>query len=245
MFRTLRAVQGKALHWPLHYLKLAQDCAIISLVCPAEALLRAELEQVLAKNPEGVIKLIVTRGESARGYLPNKDAVATRIWDCFAMPNYPAEWATQGIKAQLCSLRLSLQPRLAAAKHLNRLENVLAAAELECSGAAEGLMLDSLGHLIEGTRSNLFLVSQGQLLTPDLQQCGVSGIQRGRVMAFASQQGIALKVGEIGLEQALQADELFLVSSIMGVWPIREFEQHRWQHFPYAAKIRHGLERMP
>jgi len=240
VFRTLRTINGKALHWPLHYLKLQHDCAALGMVCPDEVLLLAELDLVLAKHPNGVVKLIVTRGEGARGYTPDSGAMPTRIWDGFAMPDYPTEWAMQGIKARVCNLRLSTQPSLACVKHLNRLENVLAAAEL--NGAPEGLLLDADGHLIEGTRSNLFIVSHGQLLTPDLSRCGVAGIQRGRVMAWALQHGITLYVRDINLEEALQADELFLVNSVIGLWPIRELALRHWSHFPVAEKIRQHLE---
>lgn len=245
VFRTLRVAQGKALHWPLHYLKLQHDCAALGMDCPDEALLCAELDQVLAQHPDGVVKLIVTRGEGSRGFTPPADAMATRIWDVSPLPDYPHHWATQGVKVHVCSLRLSAQPRLACVKHLNRLENVLAAAELHAHGgqAAEGLLLDTAGNLIEGTRSNLFLVSQGQLITPDLSRCGVAGIQRGRIMAWALQHGMSLQVRDVMLEEALQADELFIVNSIIGLWPVRELGQRCWNHFPITMQIRHGLDR--
>ena len=248
VFRTLRAEQGKALHWPLHYLKLQHDCAKLGIACPEEALLCAELDQVLEQHPDGVVKLIVTRGESARGYTPTAGVAPTRVWDFSPLPEYPPEWAAQGIKAHVCNLRLPAQPRLACVKHLNRLENVLAAVELsdaqqQDSQLAEGLLLDAEGRLIEGIRSNLFLVTQGQLVTPDLSRCGVAGIQRGRVMAWALQHGIALEVRDVRLEEALQADELFIVNSVIGLWPICELEQRHWSHFPVTAKICHGLDR--
>lgn len=248
VFRTLRVAHGKALHWSLHYLKLQRDCAALGIACPDEALLLSELDQVLAQHPDGVVKLIVTRGEGARGYTLSTAASPTRIWDFSPLPDCPPEWAAQGIKARICSLRLSPQPRLACVKHLNRLENVLAAAELneaQLRGeqAAEGLLLDTERHLIEGVRSNLFLVSQGCLITPDLSRCGVAGIQRGRVMAWALQHGTALKVRDITLEEALQADELFIVNSVIGLWPIRELEQRHWSKFPVAMQIRLDLER--
>jgi len=246
VFRTLHAVQGKVLHWPLHYLKLQHDCTALGIPCPDEALLSAERDEVLAQHPDGVLKLIVTRGQGARGYTPSADAQPTRIWDFAALPDYPAAWATQGIKACMCNLRVSVQPRLGCVKHLNRLENVLAAAELNevqlhDHKVAEGLLLDTEGHLIEGTRSNLFLVSQGRLVTPDLSRCGVAGVQRGRVMAWALQRGISLQVRAVGLEDALQADELFIVNSVIGLWPIRQLEQRSWSDFPVAMRIQHDL----
>ncbi|OGT04316.1 MAG: aminodeoxychorismate lyase [Gallionellales bacterium RIFCSPLOWO2_02_58_13] len=247
VFRTLRAEQGRALHWPLHYLKLQHDCAKLGISCPDEALLLSELDQVLAQHPDGVVKLIVTRGAGARGYMPTAGVAPTRIWDFSLLPEYPPEWAAQGIKAHVCGLRLSAQLRLACVKHLNRLENILAAIELNDaqshdSQLAEGLLLDADGLLIEGIRSNLFLVSQGRLVTPDLSRCGVAGIQRGRVMAWALQHGITLHVRDVGLEEALHADELFIVNSVIGLWPIRELKQRQWSRFPVTAQIRDGLE---
>jgi 4-amino-4-deoxychorismate lyase len=247
VFRTLRATQGTARHWPLHYQKLQHDCTALGIACPDVELLSAELNSLLARHPEGVVKLIVTRGEGTRGYAPPDCAATTHLWDISPLPDYPADWAIYGIKAQLCQLHLSQQPRLAGIKHLNRLENVLAAAEWNNTepheaDIAEGLLMDVEGYIIEGTRSNLFLVSQEKLITPDLSRCGVAGVQRDRVMLWAAQHNIPLQVREVRLDEVLHADELFLVNSIIGLWPVRELEQRCWSDFPIAAKIFHSLE---
>jgi 4-amino-4-deoxychorismate lyase len=241
VFRTLRATQGKAQHWLLHYQKLQHDCTALGIACPEVGLLSAELNDLLARHPNGVVKLIVTRGEGTRGYAPPGCAETTHLWDVFPLPDYPADWAIHGIKARLCRLRLSQQPRLAGVKHLNRLENVLAAAESDDADIAEGLLMDAESNVIEGKRSNLFLVSRGKLITPDLSRCGVAGVQRDRVMAWAAQHNMPLQVRDVRLNEVLHADELFVVNSIIGLWPVRELEQRCWSDFPIAAKIRHSL----
>ena len=243
VFRTLRAHQGKVQHWPLHYQKLLHDCTALGIICPEAELLVAELNNLLARHPNGVVKLIVTRGEGTRGYAPRDCAETTHLWDISPLPDYPADWATHGIKAQVCELRISHQPRLAGIKHLNRLENVLAAAEWSNadSGIAEGLLLDTSGNVIEGTRSNLFLVSHGKLITPDLSRSGVAGVQRDRVIAWAPEHDIQLQVRDVALDEVLQADELFVVNSIIGLWPICELAERCWRDFPIAAKIRQYL----
>jgi len=247
VFRTLRACKGHALHWPLHYQKLQHDCAALGIPCPDFALLSAELDELLLKHPDGVVKLIVTRGQGARGYAPPDPVEPTRIWDVAPLPDYPADWAVRGIKARLCRLRLSQQPRLAGIKHLNRLENVLAAAEsgdVPVNGemVAEGLLLDAADNVIEGTRSNLFLVSHGELVTPEMSRCGVAGVQRERVMAWASRHHMPMQVREVRLDDVMNADELFVVNSVISLWPIRELEQRRWTAFPVAERIRLYLD---
>lgn len=241
VFRTLYATHGTALHWPLHYQKLLHDCTVLGIVCPELAVLSAELRDLLKRYPDGVVKLIVTRGQGVRGYAPPDQALPTHLWDIAPLPVYPANNITQGIKARLCKLRLSEQPRLAGIKHLNRLENVLAAAEWNDAQIAEGILLDVAGRVIEGTRSNVFCVVQGTLITPDLSRCGVAGVQRERVMAWATQHSMALQVRDIALEEMLQADELFVVNSIIGLWSLRELAQRSWSSFPVAAQIRDDL----
>lgn len=247
VFRTLRATEGKAQHWLLHYQKIRHDCTALGIDCPDIGVLTAELHGLLALHPRGAVKLIVTRGEGARGYAPVGCAAATHLWDVSPLPDYPADWAVNGIKARPCRLRLSQQPRLAGIKHLNRLENVLAAAEWnntvsQDADAAEGLLMDAQGNVIEGIRSNIFLLSRGKLVTPDLSRCGVAGVQRDRVMTWAAQHGMPLQVRDVGLDDVMDADELFVVNSIIGMWPIREFNQRCWSEFPITAKIRQYLD---
>jgi 4-amino-4-deoxychorismate lyase len=243
VFRTLVASRGKAQHWPLHYLKLRHDCSALGIACPDAGQLSAELDSLLAQHPEGVVKLVVTRGQGSRGYAPRPDAEITHFWDVSPLPDHPSEMATHGIRAIMCQLRLGRQPRLAGIKHLNRLENVLAAAE--CSEArlrdpeiAEGLMQDTDGNIIEGSRSNLFVVSGGKLITPDLSHSGVAGVQRDRVIEWSRQNDIPVEIRNVSLDEVLQADELFVVNSIIGLWPIRDLEQRHWIKFPVAMQIR-------
>jgi 4-amino-4-deoxychorismate lyase len=241
VFRTFRTLHGRAQHWPLHFQKLHNDCSSLGIVCPDIELLSAELDRLLLQHPDGVVKLIVTRGQGIRGYAPSAHAIPTHIWDISPLPDYPPDRTTLGIKARWCQLRLGLQPRLGGIKHLNRLENVLAAAESNDAEVAEGLLMDTDGNVIEGTRSNLFLVVRGKLVTPDLSSCGVSGVQRGRVMAWAAQHNLQLQVRDIRPDEVRHADELFVVNSIIGLWPIRELDQQKWHSFPVSAKIHDDL----
>lgn len=234
VFRTLLAEHGVARHWALHYQKLHEDCAALGIRCPDFAVLTAELAQLLAESPHGVFKIVVTRGEGQRGYAPPAQAIPTHFWDVSPIPLYPAYYQTDGVDVYFCQFRLGEQPRLAGIKHLNRLENVLAAAEIH--DAVEGIMLDCQDRVIEGTRSNLFLVQQGRLITPDLSRCGVAGLQRQRIIAL-----LDVQIREVSVAQLLEADEVFLSNSVIGVWSISSLASRHWTDFPIAQQVRRAL----
>jgi 4-amino-4-deoxychorismate lyase len=240
VYRTLRVAASGPLLWERHYRRLAADCAALALPVPEERLLRPEVEALAAGCGAGVVRITVTRGRSARGYAIAAGSAPTRIVAWFPAPHRPLRWSLEGVEVRLCELRLARQPRLAGIKHLNRLEQVLARAEWSDPQIAEGLLLDAYGHVIEGTMSNLFVVEGGALATPDLSQCGTAGIQRDRVLEWAAAEGVPASVGVLTLDRVLAADELFLVNSIIGLWPVRAIAgMRRWPpgRFPVAARL--------
>ena len=245
VFRTLLIQQGKPLLWQQHYCKLQHDCAEIGIKCPSIDMLASDLQQLLNSRSEldssAVVKIIITRGISTRGYAPAANPQISRILSISPVPDYPPFFSSLGIKAHLCKLRLGHQRRLAGIKHLNRLENVLAAAEWNDDTIAEGILLDEEEHLIEGTRSNLFLVRNGKLYTPDLSKCGVAGLQRERVIDYAKQRKIVCKITELTMDDLQSADEIFMVNSVIGLWPVRELPRFSCNHFPVSLQIQDWL----
>ena len=242
VFRTMRLQDGQVQHWPRHYHKLQQDCAALDIACPQAVLLQDELQHLSRHQPDGIAKIIITRGvQQKRGYAPAANPVPTRILILFPAPDTPSHFDTQGIRLRLCDLRLSHQPRLAGIKHLNRLENVLAAAEWNDPQIAEGLLLDTVGNIIGGTRSNLFIVRSGELHTAELSLCGVAGMQRERVIEWATQHKVPCRIGHYKLADVLGADELFLVNSVIGLWPVRELQNRTWNQHPISLQVQNWL----
>ena len=85
-------------------------------------------------------------------------------------------------------------------------------------------MQDESGHVIEGTMANIFIVSRGALLTPNLEHSGVDGVMRGLVLERASALSMDCRVTELTREIILGADEVFLTNSLIGIWPVRQIE---------------------
>lgn len=242
VFRTIRVHQGIPDNWTLHYRKLAEDCNVLGIVCPEADLLLADIERLFTPGEEAVAKIIITRGEGARGYAVPCVMQPTRVVIKTPFPDYPRANYLEGVQLHLCSLRLSYQPLLAGIKHLNRLENVMARMEWTDSAIADGLLLDEDGHVIECTMSNVFARFNNTLVTPKLDKCGVAGVTRQRILEAASNLGYRSEVTLIPLVKLMQADELITCNSLYGTWQVRVFNGRQWQQQGLAAQLRNILQ---
>ncbi|MEW6646916.1 MAG: aminodeoxychorismate lyase [Pseudomonadota bacterium] len=242
LFETLAVRDGVPQLWPQHLARLQRDCARLGIVPPPLELLQTEALQLCAGHARAVLKIIITRGSGGRGYRLPEHAMPRRILSLHPWPDYPEQHATQGVRARLCTLRLGSNPRLAGIKHLNRLEQVLARAEWSDPDIAEGLLLDGAGQLVEGTMSNVFLVRDGCLLTPVLDECGVAGVMRAQILELAARLGIPGVVAPLRLDDVATAEEMFFCNSLIGLWPVRQFEQQEFAVGPLTRRLQQAIE---
>ena len=135
-------------------------------------------------------------------------------------------------------IRLAAQPVLAGIKHLNRLEQVLAADEARRAGAEEGLMLDGTGHLASVVSGNLFLVRGGELCTPALPDCGVKGTRRKLILEqWAPALGIRAREVPLTPADLEEAQEVFYSNSLFTVRPVARVADRRWSAFPVCEAL--------
>jgi 4-amino-4-deoxychorismate lyase len=242
IFRTLAIQDGIPQHWDHHYAKLVHDCNVLGIVCPGEHIFLSDIEKLFEGSKLSVAKIVVTRGEGARGYSMPSLAQPNRVIIKSDYPQYPQNYFEAGVSLYQCQTRLGHQPQLAGIKHLNRLENVIARAEWSDSRFADGLLLDMYENVIECSMSNLFARYHQTLCTPDLSRCGVAGITRQRVMELAPSLGYAIEVVNIPLPTLLEADEILISNSLFGVWQVLEIGNRRWPVQKLATQIRTKLQ---
>ncbi|CRM06585.1 Aminodeoxychorismate lyase [Pseudomonas sp. 31 R 17] len=236
VFETIAVKAGQPVLLDRHLQRLDEGCRRLALEVD-HALVRSEVLAYAAALGNGVLKLILTRGDSQRGYGIDPDAAVRRILQGGPPATYPEAHGTDGIRLFACATRLAEQPLLAGLKHLNRLEQVIARAEWRDAEHAEGLMLDRSGRVIEGVFSNLFVVRNGVLRTADLTRCGVAGVMRAEILDQAQALGVPVAVADVSLEQLRQADEVFVCNSVYGIWPVRECAGMSWSVGPLTRKL--------
>ncbi len=240
VFETLAVVNGKALQWSRHLDRLLSGCERLHIPFTDIAQLESESNEITQALPQGVLKIIITRGQGPRGYASHQCQAPTRILGLLPWPNYPTHYRQAGVSVRLCQTRLAHNNALAGIKHLNRLDQVMARAEWQ-DDYQEGLMLDSDGNVIAGTMSNLFLVKDKALYTPELSRCGIAGIMRGLVLENAASLGIETHIAAFKIDALETADELFLTNSLIGLWPVRKFGDMKFNTGALTRKIQDGL----
>lgn len=237
LFETIRVVEGKPQYWQEHLDRLVTGCEKLKIPFHELDSLQNEAGTLCRQVNEGVLKITITRGEGGRGYAVPQPLVPTRVLAIFPYPHYQDECWISGICIQICDTRLGENRALAGIKHLNRIEHVLARAEWNDPDIQEGLMMDGNDNIVEGTMSNLFVVKDNVLLTPDLSRCGVKGIMREQIMRIASNEGMTVQVKDLTLHELYGSDELFVCNSLIGIWPARQVNKCQFNIGPVSRRL--------
>ncbi|MBK8993984.1 MAG: aminodeoxychorismate lyase [Gammaproteobacteria bacterium] len=239
LFETMRLHGARVPLLERHLQRLQHGALRLRIALEIDEL-RAEISRFLSSSgtDEGILKLIVTRGDGGRGYRVDAGNEARRILMQRPLAQHPAQWWSEGVSIRHCDTRLGSNPALAGMKHLNRLEQVLARLEWDDAQIAEGLMCDQKGRIVEGVSTNLFLVSGGRLLTPVIDHCGVAGVMRGFILDVVAPQ-LGLNTEQVHCERALlgAAQEVFLCNAVIGVWPVRQLGAKRWPLGPVTRRV--------
>lgn len=242
LFETIAVFRGEPLLWQYHMDRLEVGCERLGFPAPdADQLLR-ESRTVVGECSAAVLKILLTRGIGGRGYTPPSEPAVTRVISCHPLPDYAAECWTLGVNARFCRTRLGINPGLAGLKHLNRLEQVMARREWESATIAEGLMLDAIGRVVEGTLTNLFVWLDDRLVTPDLSHCGVAGVMRRLIMRLAMEHSIPVVESDLYEDQVKSADAVFLTNSLIGIWPVRRLDDIDYDTSLIPSVLARGVE---
>ena len=118
----------------------------------------------------------------------------------------------------------------------------LAKSEAVASGFDEALLMNTRGKVSEASGMNLFIVRDGQLITPGVDQDILEGITRASVIELAKGMGIDVIERPVDKTELFIADEVFLTGTAAKISPIRQLESTVLsQHRPLMKALRSKL----
>jgi branched-chain amino acid aminotransferase len=226
-----------------HMVRMDRSARIfqMELPYPTDELMRATFAVIEANGlKECYVRPIAFRGfggEMGVNPAANPVEVAIAVWSWGAYLGEDA--VTKGVRVTFSSWRRG-DPNIIppSAKATGAYINAsMAKLEATQAGFDEALMLNPQGRVSEATGQNLFLVKNGELLTPPLVDGPLPGITRDSVMHIARDLGMPLSETSITRADVYTAEELFLVGSATEVIPIREVDGRVFEPGPITQTL--------
>jgi branched-chain amino acid aminotransferase len=218
VFETLRTYRGVPFALDRHLARLERSAALAYIELPLSIpeLAREVHEAVrTAGNAESYVRVMLTRGRGELGLDPGLATETTRVIIVTPLAAPLATVYEQGIATVTFAARRSADGTDAAgAKIGNYLVSVLAMRKARAAGAAEALIVDGRGAVVEGATSNVFFVSDGALVTPPEEDGILPGITRAVALDVARNLSIPVTFRSPQLDELGAFEEVFISSSI-------------------------------
>jgi branched-chain amino acid aminotransferase len=234
VYETLRTYSGQPFLFDRHMRRLRTSASMLSLSVPPanEEIDRRFRETMKAANlgtqgREAYLRILVTRGIGELTYDPAACGDPTIVIIAKPHVDPPVEAFERGVMVSLVDIVRnhpgSVNPLI---KSNNLLNNALAMQEAFRRGAFEGVMRNYRGELAECTTANLFVVKDGEALTPPLDAGLLAGITREYLFEVGRNTGIAVREQTLRDADLLGADEAFLTSTTRELVPIVRVDSH-------------------
>jgi branched-chain amino acid aminotransferase len=215
LFETFRARRGVVYLLERHFDRLETGAKILGIVLSHTlADLRAAVRMLTERCglEDARVRLTLTAGSaSGRPSLLIQARAAT---------DYPQRLYERGMSAFVARVRRNETSPLTRVKSLNYLDSLLAREQARRADLDEALFLNTRGHLADGSATNVFLVRDGELFTPPVEDGALPGITRGAVLELARAARIDAREMSLTLDDLRHAEEAFLTNAVAGLLPL-------------------------
>jgi branched-chain amino acid aminotransferase len=258
VFETVRTYAGEPFALAEHLARLERSAEKVFISMPVDAAklaIEVRLAVRAARNPESYARVMVTRGDGPLGLDPALARAPLRV--ILVEPLIPLATALyrDGVRA-ITVHTVRAADAAQGAKVGNYLASMLALKQAKAAGAHEALIVDGRGAIVEGATSNLFLVREGELLTPPEEQGILPGITRAHLLEVAEELKIPVRLQPITTPDLASATEAFLSSSLREVLPVIQIDagaigdgkpgpMTRRLHAAFRRRVGVGGEPMP
>jgi len=222
LFETMRAYSGRVFRLEEHLRRLRWSAELLGISTPLIEDLASAVYDTLEANRLANARVRMTlsagRGEPIPDISSCKEAtllVTAREYTPHSDEIYQA-----GYKAIISTTRRNSASPVSSLKSLSYIENMLARREAVSAGADEAILLNEHDSVSEGSTSNIFLVSGGNLSTPAPESGLLPGITRGVVLELAAQAGIQATEHPVTTADLMGAEEVFCTNSVIEIMAV-------------------------
>jgi len=214
-FETCRVRKGRPLQLEEHLRRLGASLKTAGIFSWDAREVRTRIRAAARGMKEGYVRVAVRRYGTPRILVHSQPALP-----------YDRRLYSQGVSIRTApGFGVGGDPSWGRIKASERLSSVLARAE--CSDAFELLRTGRDGTLTEGTISNLFIVSDGQLMTTPGWVGVLHGVTQDRILRSARRLKIPVRTVPLTRHELFNAEEAFLTNVLMGILPVREADGRR------------------
>ncbi|MBM3461617.1 MAG: branched-chain-amino acid aminotransferase [Armatimonadetes bacterium] len=219
VYEAVRTFGGRPFRLGAHLARLERSAAGLFIRMPEG--IEAAVDDVLrAGHGEQLVRIMVTRGVGSLGYDLDPEQTPTLVLLGMPVPKYPARFYDEGVRLATTDIRRNPQNSLDPSLKTSNLLNLrLAFMDARRQGADDVVMLNHRGEVAEASGSNIFLVKDGALQTPEMGAGILGGITRDFVIRLARDNGFQVTEGVISPEALRAADEVFLTSTTRSIMP--------------------------
>jgi branched-chain amino acid aminotransferase len=221
VFEGIRVYDGNVFRLKDHVDRLYDSAKSIMLSIPySKQELSNHVVDTLRKNylQNAYIRVVVSRGVGNLGLDPSSCSRPQVIIIAEELSLFPKELYETGIEIVSVATRRNrsdvLSPKV---KSLNYLNNILVRIEANLAGVSEALMLNDQGYVAEGSADNVFVVKNGEILTPPGYVGALEGITRNVIMEIARKLGFSMREQVFTRHDVYVADEVFLTGTAVEV----------------------------
>lgn len=221
LFETMRAYGGTVFRLDSHLTRLARSAAVLGIPVETAVLRNAVMDTLKANGLQDArVRLTVSIGEGSPVPDPRTCKSPTILVVAAKYAPYPPEIYEKGFRVMVSSIHRSSQSPVPGMKTANYLECLLARQEARNAAADDAILSNEKGQLAEASTSNVFLVGHNTLKTPGIESGILPGITRGVILELSPRLGIKTLEAVIGMNELMNADEVFLSNSLIEVMPV-------------------------
>lgn len=216
VFEAVLVSNGKLFRWAQHFDRLSRSAEFLKIPLSfSSSELREGVQGLVVRNghSEGMARITLSRGVGPRAYAPSGEEKPTMAITTQPLP--PLE--VRPMNLIVASLRVAAGDLISQQKTASRLLNVLAAAEARERGADDALLVNTDGHVTEGTSSNVFWIANGSVFTAPVSAGLLPGVTRAIVFDVCEALGVSVIERTAEANALFESDGVFLTFTTRGV----------------------------